>query len=382
MLPGPVIVTKCLNCQGLLLRSTLASGNTLGAKLWTDGEFRACMLPTTPVLVRCDHCSKVAWRSQFEEVDSYESYFGFLAFSDDEDAKQRVESAKAKRAQYDHLPYFQEPSAEQIIIFVNQGHLLSLQEARARILAWRRWNDSRRDEDKYQALTDEEQKNLIRIVKLLDQAGDNNLLLAEAHRELGNLESAKRVIDQSTFSHEEQSTVQFLIELIDRGDTQVCLITEDEEREWRMLRRVRSRKDPNPCQPAYDSSGPPVFSIGSKNWWFKPVGMLVHNWALIERNTDGTATAYYFHDLGTTKNATPGYRHYQLKGRCAVVDSLDFGDEDLAKLEFEFNGFKELSKKPGPWDGSEPFGTFYDARNAEEGVYSRGGYWKKYHDIH
>lgn len=377
MLPGPVIVTKCPNCQGSVLRRTLASGNTLGAKWWTDGEFRARMLPMTPGLVRCGHCTQVAWRDDFEEVDSYESYLGFLAFSEEDDAKKRMESAKAKRAQYENLPYFEEPSAEEIIKFVNRSSLPSDQEVHARILAWRRWNDSRRDEDKFQALTEEEQKNLIRIVELLEQLGDQNLLLSEAYRELGDLASARRVIDQSAFADEEQSTVQFLLELIDRGDTQVCLITEDEEREWRMLRRVRSRNDPNPCLPAYDSSGPPVFSIASNKWWFKPVGMLVHNWALIEKNTDGTATAYFFHDLGTTKNATPGYRYYQLKGRCAVVDSLDFEDEELAAFELEFNGFQELSKKPGPWDGSEPFGTFYDARETEEGIYSRGGYWKK-----
>lgn len=377
MLPGPVIVTMCPNCQGSVLRRTLASGNTLGAKWWTDGEFRARMLPMTPGLVRCGHCTQVAWRDDFEEVDSYESYLGFLAFSEEDDAKKRMESAKAKRAQYENLPYFEEPSAEEIIKFVNRSSLPSDQEVHARILAWRRWNDSRRDEDKFQALTEEEQKNLIRIVELLEQLGDQNLLLSEAYRELGDLASARRVIDQSAFADEEQSTVQFLLELIDRGDTQVCLITEDEEREWRMLRRVRSRNDPNPCLPGYDSSGPPVFSIASNKWWFKPVGMLVHNWALIEKNTDGTATAYFFHDLGTTKNATPGYRYYQLKGRCAVVDSLDFEDEELAAFELEFNGFQELSKKPGPWDGSEPFGTFYDARETEEGIYSRGGYWKK-----
>jgi hypothetical protein len=144
-----------------------------------------------------------------------------------------------------------------------------------------------------------------------------------------------------------------------------------------MLRRLRSRKDPNHCLPAYDNSGPPVFSIASKNWWFKPVGMLVQNWALIEKNTNGTATVFFFHDLGTTKNTISEYRYYQLKGRCAVVDSLDFEDEELAAFELKFNGFQELSKKPGPWDGSEPLGTFYDARETEEGVYSRGGYWKK-----
>jgi hypothetical protein len=66
-----------------------------------------------------------------------------------------------------------------------------------------------------------------------------------------------------------------------------------------------------------------------------------------------------------------------LEGRCAVVDSLDFEDEEFAAFELEFNGFQELKKKPGPWDGSEPFGTFYDARETEEGIYSRGGYWRK-----
>jgi hypothetical protein len=377
MLPGPVIVTKCPNCQGLVLRRTFASANTLGAKWWTDGEFRARMLPMTPGLIRCGHCSQVAWRDAFEEVDSYESYSGFLAFSKEEDAKKRIENAKAKRAQYENLPYFEGPSAEEIIRFVNQSSLLADQEVHARILAWRSWNDSRRDEDKYQALTEEEERNLIRIVELLEKAGDQILLLSEAYRELGDLESARRVIDHSAFADEEQSTVQFLLELIDRGDTQVCLITEDDDREWRMLRRERSRNAPNPSLPAYETSGPPVFSIVSNKWWFKPVGMLVHNWALVEKNTDGTATVYFFHDLGTTKNTPPGYRYYQLKGRCAVVDSLNFEDEELAVLELEFNGFEELSKNPGPWDGCEPFGTFYDARGTEDGVYSRGGYWEK-----
>jgi hypothetical protein len=143
-----------------------------------------------------------------------------------------------------------------------------------------------------------------------------------------------------------------------------------------MLRRTRSRNDPNPTLPVYDSSGPAVFLITSKEWWVKPVGMLVHNWALIEKNTDGTAIAYFFHDLGRTKNANPNYRYFQVKGRCAVVDSLDFENEELAAYELEFNGFQKLSKKPGPWDGSEPFGTFYDARQFEDGVYSKIGFWK------
>ena len=178
------------------------------------------------------------------------------------------------------------------------------------------------------------------------------------------------------YSHDEESAVQFLLELIENGDTQVCLITEDDEREWRMLRRVKNRNNPNPVLPEYDASGPAEFFIKSREWWFKPVEMLVHNWALIETNSDETATVYFFHDNGITKNGCQEYKLFQLKGRCAVVDSLNFEDADTAEYALGHNGFQLLKRKAGPWDGSEPFGTFYDARATENGVYSKEGYWK------
>ena len=169
----------------------------------------------------------------------------------------------------------------------------------------------------------------------------------------------------------------YVLHRIERGDSQVCLIADDDEREWRMLRRLRSRENPEPDLPPYAEDGPPVFEIRSRDWWFKPVGMLVHSWALIERNIDGTATVYFFHDRGLAKNADHRYKYSQLKGRCAVIDSLDFEDDALAECELDFNGFQQLSKRPGPWDGSEPFGTFYDARETEDGVYSKGGHLRR-----
>jgi len=51
MLPGPTIVRKCSTCGKLIAQPTLLSGNTFGARFWTDGKREAPMLPEQPWLV-------------------------------------------------------------------------------------------------------------------------------------------------------------------------------------------------------------------------------------------------------------------------------------------------------------------------------------------
>jgi hypothetical protein len=380
MLPGPVYVYSCPHCRCLLRWRTLASGNTGGAKRWSDGAVRARMLPGTSDLIRCAHCHRLAWRNEFEEFDSYDSHLGFLAFleeDDDEELKARIKEAELKKKQYAELSEFETPTPEEVIKFIEQSPLTSETEIKARVLAWRRWNDSRRDSDAHQPLQPNENENLLRIVELLEISKGPPLLLAEAYRNIGSFDKAMRILEQGQFTYDEELVVEFLRELIEHGDSQVCLISQDFSREWRMKRRLRGRSEPIPEPPPYDKSGPPVFNIASRDWWFKPLSTLINNWALIENGADGTATIYFFHDNGVTQNGSANFRFSQLKGRCAVVDSLDFEDADLAACELEFNGFKELRKNPGPWDGTMPFGTFYDARESEERIYSKGGYWEK-----
>lgn len=377
MLPGPVIVNKCPSCSGLVKQRTIASGNTFGAKRWTDGEFKARMLPSTPLLIKCGHCRNVSLRNDFQEVDSFDSYLGFLAFSEKASDKKLMADAKQKQLQYESLPFYEEPSSEEIIHFVTTSEITKDQELYSRVRAWRKWNDSRRDDDNLRPFSENEQKNLTLIIKLLEGNSEAKLVLAEAYRELGQLDQARNTLLTNIFSVDEEMVVEFLLELIANGDTQVCLITEDDEREWRVLRRVKIRNNPNPDLPEYDQSGPAVFTINSREWWFKPVEMLVHNWALVEKNVDKTATVYFFHDLGTTKNHVVNHKLFQLKGRCAVVDSLNFENVEMAEYGLNYNGFKQLNKKAGPWDGNEPFGTFYDARKTEDGIYSKLGFWEK-----
>lgn len=381
MLPGPVIVNKCPCCHGLVKQSSIASGNTFGAERWTDGEIKARMMPNTPLLIKCSHCQKVSWHTDFSESDRFENYFGFLALSDEEKDLKLIAEAKSKQLKYELLPFYEDPSSLEIIHFVTSSQVTREQELFARLVAWRKWNDSRRQAEFLIPLSLHEQVNLEQVIKILAPSTDEKLLLAEAYRELGQLEKAKSNLLQNTFSYDEESTVQFLLELIEIGETQVCLITEDEEREWRMLRRVENRTNPKPSLPQYDSSGPKEFLINSRDWWFKPVDMLVHNWALIESSCNKTATVYFFHDNGSTKSGSQNYKLFQLKGRCAIIDSLEFENQDAAKLALGYNGFRQLETNAGPWDGNVPLGNFYDARATEEGVYSKAGYWKSHYEL-
>ena len=110
------------------------------------------------------------------------------------------------------------------------------------------------------------------------------------------------------------------------------------------------------------------------DWWVKVLGMLQHNWALIETKDKGV-TVYFFHDLGTTVGSMGPYKLSQLRNRCAIIDSLDFESSEAAIEALDANGFNRLVDYPGPWDGSQPHGNFYDARDHQAGIYSKGDYW-------
>lgn len=90
--------------------------------------------------------------------------------------------------------------------------------------------------------------------------------------------------------------------------------------------------------------------------------MLCHNWALIERNDDGTATVYFFQDQGG-------------KERPAIIDSLSFVGVREAREGLKRNGFELLKTYPGPWMDCEPKGFINDTRSMRNKIYSNGKYW-------
>lgn len=120
--------------------------------------------------------------------------------------------------------------------------------------------------------------------------------------------------------------------------------------------------------------------IVSKTWWVKPIEMLVHNWALIEKKSKNKFTIYFFHDRGTTKGGgehpNPFKHLRQESGYIAIIDSLQFDSKRDCEIALRRNDFELLSEFPGPWVGEQPEGLFLDARKYEQGIYSNAGYWK------
>ena len=68
------MVVACPRCGGLARYETLISGNTLGARVWTDGKVEAPMLPRPPEVVRCSHCGAYYWLRQAEKVGYLEQW--------------------------------------------------------------------------------------------------------------------------------------------------------------------------------------------------------------------------------------------------------------------------------------------------------------------
>ncbi|QDE96190.1 ribosomal protein L7/L12 [Myxococcus xanthus] len=68
MIPGPDMVIGCPRCGALHRRWSLASGNTFGAVLWSDGWFEAPMRPLPPLVARCMGCHAFFWVARAVEL--------------------------------------------------------------------------------------------------------------------------------------------------------------------------------------------------------------------------------------------------------------------------------------------------------------------------
>ena len=72
MLPGPVEIIQCPYCEQKFKQSTMMSGNTIGAKFWTDGKREAPMLPDGIIVAFCETCSQYFWVDEAEVIDEVE----------------------------------------------------------------------------------------------------------------------------------------------------------------------------------------------------------------------------------------------------------------------------------------------------------------------
>ena len=209
-------------------------------------------------------------------------------------------------------------------------------------------------------LSPAESNNVYQLLELLKEDDESSVLLrAEIHRELGQFSAAKKELDRDFINGAKAEQLMRAVEAGDILPFQFATggASHDYEYAWEM-RRYRPEKVPQ----AFDELDPPIFNIANRNWWVKVLGMLSHNWALMDRSNNGSVVIYFFQDTAYGE-------------RPKVVDSLQFDGAIDAMRVMRRNGFVELRRNPGPWVGAEPRGYIWDGRVSGPRIYSEGGYW-------
>ena len=166
-----LIVRECPQCRSHVVQVDTLSGNTFGAKFYSDGKREAKMLPDHPWLAKCPVCGILFWVDEAVEVDS-----GFDA------AKGKIKvQAPSEKELLDHLAVPDLPKDKEIYL---------------RMHAWWKANDVWRWLQNPKPLFSKEQvKNLKTLSVLLDESEpDQRILKAEIARELGEFEQCLRLL--------------------------------------------------------------------------------------------------------------------------------------------------------------------------------------------
>jgi hypothetical protein len=157
-----LIVRECPQCRAHVVQEDTLSGNTIGAKYYTDGKREAKMLPDHPALVKCPVCGGLFWVEEASEVD-----VGFNAA----EGKQKVLA----------------PSEKEMLNFLDGQTLPKDKEIYLRMRCWWKANDAWRwFPNPKPSFSPEQVKNLEALSALFDESlPGHRILKAEIARELG-----------------------------------------------------------------------------------------------------------------------------------------------------------------------------------------------------
>lgn len=201
MILDPPQTIACPRCGGLATYCRMVSGNTLGAKVWTDGFMDAPMLMPPPVVAKCPDCQHCYWLERAPKVAKTDHFL--------------VLDSRA----------VEEPEERDYYRLLRQGFATDLQQERTlRTLAWWRSNDAHREGFVRPPRLSEGfpgpwhpvvppdwrrkvspgravrrsaacRENLEQLARLMDEADPaDRLMKAELSRELGQFEAALQIL--------------------------------------------------------------------------------------------------------------------------------------------------------------------------------------------
>ena len=198
MLPGPTIIRQCSSCSKYISERTIGSGNTYGARFWTDGKRDAPMLPNRSLLLKCNHCDNLVWINEQAELGETGPW------EPEADVTLRFPDARPPST----------PTLQEYADFLKAGMSNKKKEFYVRLRLWWAGNDDRRESEQPTPLDSFEIENLRAFLALLDEAEeDDRLMKAEALRELGEFAKAEELLDFK-FDEEMTHAVDVIRELI------------------------------------------------------------------------------------------------------------------------------------------------------------------------
>ena len=179
MMPGNPQILICPFCGTEKQIMSLISGNTFGAELWSDNKQIAPMLPEISYVQKCPHCGKY-YITERQEVkyakDGYSFEKGLLTYPEMKEA-------------------FTQLSEE--------GFLNENEEINVRMMLHHAYNDYyyRTDEKK---VISEEDKTLFHEngLWLINNLITDSVMKAEFYREIGEIDTAKSILDSITVEDE------------------------------------------------------------------------------------------------------------------------------------------------------------------------------------
>ena len=173
MMPGSDEYFKCSNCDQVYSRGSLMSGNTFGAKLFSDGKNIAPMLPEFPRIVKCKKCNTFFWLIEENEVTLSKK-------------NKNIEEAV-------FLTIYEIQEAIDLNISKNNKELEYL-----RIRLWWALNDKIRENDNIGFDKNEKilyESNCKILIELLDKNNLNEkIMIAELFRNIGNYNECKKIM--------------------------------------------------------------------------------------------------------------------------------------------------------------------------------------------
>lgn len=180
MILGPNLIYQCPSCYSLIESSSMISGNSFGAKRYSDGKVEARMLSNPLKLFKCHGCRQFLWLSKLSQIGEYEL---------DEGKPDKWESAQ----------YLNSLSIDEFLEFLSTSSFNRDEELYVRLRVLWGFNDRvRMGLPQFISLIDQENWtwNIVKLLEVLDwEKSENRLLVGELLRYLEDWDFAIEILD-------------------------------------------------------------------------------------------------------------------------------------------------------------------------------------------